>query len=149
MNRLSIAILALVPFASPMKAAELPDAASAVIDGPFLAALGVEAAAKSADMWETARINGRQLNCYTFKGGQHFGQTVCSGDVVENDWLFGAHPSTARLIFENAGIFGAEASVCYLIKRSHLRVVRHLWWIPLAYQSQMHIRLAVHNGGLR
>jgi hypothetical protein len=159
MNHLVIAILSLATLALPAQAAELPDIpakASAVTDKPFIAAMAIEAGAITSDMTTTAIVNGRRQGCFTFEGGQRFGQTVCSSSIVERDPWFGAHPSNARLVFENAGIFAGEAALAYEFKKPHSwlprpveQVARRLWWVPLAYQSQMHIRLAIHNGRLR
>jgi|SRR5579862_3429675 len=130
-------------------AAELPDPPSRVADREFFVVLAVEAAAKSADFAETAAHLGKQtwVPCVPSYVCMSHGYVYT---VVENDPWFGTRPSTGRMIGENFAVFGAESLLAYEIKKPHQRLpgdrlIRKLWWIPLAYQIQAHARLAYHN----
>lgn len=128
---------------------ELPDTPSRVADKPFMTLLSIEAAAKSADFAETAARLGKHhwVPCIPAYACIHHGYLYT---VQEDDPWFGKDPSTARMIGENIGFFGAESLVAYEMKKPHEwlpgdRVIRKLWWIPLAYQIQAHARFAYRD----
>jgi len=137
---------------SAAHAVDLPDSPSRTIDAPFMAVLAAEAAAKSADFAETAAHLGdrRWVPCMPAYTCMDHGFWL---RVQENDSWFGRRPGTARMVTENIGLFGAETVIAYEIKKPHRwlpgdKVVKRLWWLPIAYQIQEHMRLAYRDSKL-
>jgi hypothetical protein len=137
---------------SAAHAVELPDSPSRTIDAKFIAVLATEAAAKSADFVETAAHLGNRVwvPCVPAYTCMHHGLWF---SVQENDSWFGRRPGAARMVTENIGLFGAESLLAYEIKKPHHwlpgdKVVKKVWWLPLAYQIQAHTRFAYRNSKL-
>lgn len=98
-----------------------------VADRKFWTMVGILGAAKAADLVTTQRL----LN----RGG------------YETDPIYGRHPSSARLAAVTAGYFGAEVVGAWLLKRygRHHRWAQVLWLGEPAFQTQEHVRFAIHN----
>lgn len=122
-------------------AVPLPDAPrrERVIDHKFLAVMGIEALAKSADMMTTAKHMG-QLIPFHCKPGWTCGPQTPQY-IHEIDPLFGRNPSNARLAGESAAIFAGETVLTYYLKKHHVKV----WWLPAVASIAEHSTLAWHN----
>lgn len=132
-------LTALLLLCIPAFSQKLPNAPSAaikseqVIDKKFIVVMAFEAAAKSADFYTTSRCQ--------------------AAGCTETDPLFGRHPSDTRLVVENVGIFAADVALAYELKKQHDwlpgdKYIRKFWWMPAAFWTVEHTRLARNNSKL-
>jgi hypothetical protein len=114
------------PF-SPPKPVTRPPAANR----DFWLTMAVLGAAKSADMLSTARAQGR--------------------GCVEDNRLFGPHPSNGRLVGVNLGYFAGEIGTAYVLKRVFRKHkwLGEFWRVEPVLQSSQHAWYAARNEGLR
>ena len=121
--------LALLLFAGVASAQELPETPKPKHDRKvFIAGTALLAASKTAD----AVISGQLLNC----GG------------VEQNPLFGPHPSPAKQAGVNAGIFAGEVLAFHFTERNRHAWVRWLGRAAVGLESEEHIRAFAHNAEL-
>lgn len=121
--------LALLLFAGVASAQEKPEAPKPKTDRKvFIAGVSLLAASKTAD----AVISGQLPNC---------------GSVEQNP-LFGRHPSPAKQAGLNAGIFAGEVVAFHFTERSRKPWLRWLGRVGIGAQIEEHVRAFAHNAGL-
>ena len=129
--------------AVPTLAQQLPEAPAKVIDKKFVAVMGIEALAKSADMLTTAKHMNQIIGVTAAPGCQlHYPDSCYQWNRFrEHNPIFGSNPSAGRLIAENAGIFAGETLLTYELKKHHVK----FWWAPALYFASNHTHLAIAN----
>ena len=138
------AFLLLLLIAIPAIAQQpIPDAPRRVIDKKFMAVMGMEALAKSADALTTAKHMNEIIGVRPAPGCQLDYPNSCYAwnRFEETNPLFGRRPSNVRLAVEDGAFFAGETVLTYYLKKHHSRI----WWLPAVASIAQHSTFAWRN----